>query len=239
MVPKHVDLLCNTFYPTEHGDYYNFLWLNGKILGWDSHSPQKTEQALQWGMVSHHLLTILIFYLCPGCHSFSDQIICHLPHSATQANLTTAIHSLHWHSQANLKLQRIQNSMAGVLFIVVDENRCPLHNTVLYILHKLKTDLYFHPTRGTEAEIHLPLKRSSFQHLFSNPSWLVWGRASCHQKLAPTFPGINSCLMVTKRDFLETTGPKMLLKVNCLPKAVGKQPSIPLIYLGRKWTLNW
>ena len=29
----------------------------------------------------------------------------------------------------------------------------------------------------------------------------------------------------------------MLLKVNCLPNAVGKQPSIPLIYLGRKWTL--
>ena len=31
----------------------------------------------------------------------------------------------------------------------------------------------------------------------------------------------------------------MLLKVDCLPYAVGKQPSIPLIYLGRKWTLNW
>ena len=26
----------------------------------------------------------------------------------------------------------------------------------------------------------------------------------------------------------------MLLKVDCLPNAVGKQPSIPLIYLGRK-----
>ena len=31
----------------------------------------------------------------------------------------------------------------------------------------------------------------------------------------------------------------MLVKVDCLPNAVGKQPSIPLIYLGRKWTLNW
>ena len=31
----------------------------------------------------------------------------------------------------------------------------------------------------------------------------------------------------------------MLLKVDCLPNAVGKQPSIPLIYLGKKWTLNW
>ena len=55
---------------------------------------------------------------------------------------------------------------------------------------------------GTEAEIQLLLKRSSrFQRLFPNPSWLVWGRASRHQKLAPTFPGIDSCLMVTKRDF--------------------------------------
>ena len=31
----------------------------------------------------------------------------------------------------------------------------------------------------------------------------------------------------------------MLLKVDCLPNAVGKQPSITLIYLGRKCTLNW
>ena len=29
------------------------------------------------------------------------------------------------------------------------------------------------------------------------------------------------------------------VKVDCLPNAVGKQPSIPLIYLGRKWTLNF
>ena len=57
---------------------------------------------------------------------------------------------------------------------------------------------------GTEAEIQLSLKWSSrFQRLFLNPSWLVWGRASRHQKLAPTFPGIDSCLMVTKWDFLE------------------------------------
>ena len=31
----------------------------------------------------------------------------------------------------------------------------------------------------------------------------------------------------------------MLLKVDCLPNTVGKQSSINLIYLGRKWTLNW
>ena len=30
----------------------------------------------------------------------------------------------------------------------------------------------------------------------------------------------------------------MLLKVDCLPNAVGKQTSILLINLGRKWTLN-
>ena len=35
-------------------------------------------------------------------------------------------------------------------------------------------------------------------------------------------------------------GPKMKvsLKVGCLPYAVGKQPSIPSINLGRKWTLS-
>ena len=30
----------------------------------------------------------------------------------------------------------------------------------------------------------------------------------------------------------------MLLKVDCLPKAVGKQSSIPVIDLGRNWTLS-
>ena len=77
---------------------------------------------------------------------------------------------------------------------------------------------------GTEAEIQ------GFQipALFPNPIWLVRGRASRHQKLAPTFPWIDNSLMVTK-----------LLKVGCLPYAVGKQPSIPLIDLGRTWTLNW
>ena len=30
----------------------------------------------------------------------------------------------------------------------------------------------------------------------------------------------------------------MLLKVDCLPNAVGKQPSIPLICLGRRWTFK-
>ena len=62
---------------------------------------------------------------------------------------------------------------------------------------------------------------------FPDPSWLVWGRASRHQILA-TFPWIDNCLKMTK-----------LLKVGCLPYSVGRQPSIPLINLGRTWTLNW
>ena len=33
-------------------------------------------------------------------------------------------------------------------------------------------------------------------------------------------------------------GPKMLLKVDCLSNDVGKQLSIPLINLGRKWALS-
>ena len=54
---------------------------------------------------------------------------------------------------------------------------------------------------------------------------------------------LNLC--VVQRPFvvckeLSSDLPKeILLKVDCLPNAVGKQPSIPLIYLGRKWTLNW
>ena len=90
---------------------------------------------------------------------------------------------------------------------------------------------------------------SRFQRLFPNPSWLVWGRASRHQKFAPTFPWIDNCLMVTKRDFLEMEASLWLnekswvsLKVGCLTYAqyaVGKQLSIPLINLGKKWTLSW
>ena len=56
---------------------------------------------------------------------------------------------------------------------------------------------------STVAEIQLPLKRfpdSSVSSLIRT-GWC--GRASNNQNLAPTFPGINSCLMVTKWDFLE------------------------------------
>ena len=62
-----------------------------------------------------------------------------------------------------------------------------------------------------------------FQHLFPNPSWLMSGRTSSHQKLVPAFPWIDNCVMVSKS-----------LKVGHLRYAVGKQPSIPLINLGRK-----
>ena len=67
-----------------------------------------------------------------------------------------------------------------------------------------------------------------FQGLFPNLSRLTSGRTSGHQKLVSTFPWIDNCLMVTKS-----------LKVGCLSCAVGKQPSIPLINLGRTWTLKW
>ena len=40
----------------------------------------------------------------------------------------------------------------------------------------------------------------------------------------------------TVTEFLK--GPEMLLKVDCLPIAFGKQPSILLINLERKWTLS-
>ena len=41
---------------------------------------------------------------------------------------------------------------------------------------------------------------------------------------------------MTKRE--DQGGPKLVLNVDCPPNAVGKQPSILLIDLGRKWTLN-
>ena len=49
---------------------------------------------------------------------------------------------------------------------------------------------------GTEAEIQIAEAVSRLQHLFLNPSWLVWGKASRHQKLAPTFSWIDKCLIV-------------------------------------------
>ena len=66
------------------------------------------------------------------------------------------------------------------------------------------------------------------QRLLPTPSWLTSRRTSGHQKLVPTFPWMDNCLMATKT-----------LTVGCLPYAVGKQPSIPLINLGRTWTLKW
>ena len=52
--------------------------------------------------------------------------------------------------------------------------------------------------------------------------------------------------MVTEWDFLQMEASLwlkekswVLLKVGCLPYVVGKQPSISLINLGRKWTLSW
>ena len=43
------------------------------------------------------------------------------------------------------------------------------------------------PSRGIAIFIH------------PNPSWLTSGRTSGQQKLVPTFPWMDNCLMVTKR----------------------------------------
>jgi hypothetical protein len=66
-----------------------------------------------------------------------------------------------------------------------------------------------------EAIIKLLLKRSSgFQRLFPNHSWLVWKGIR-----PPKSPGIDSCLMVTKRDFLEM---ELSLKLNERSQNVAK-----------------
>ena len=62
-----------------------------------------------------------------------------------------------------------------------------------------------------------------FQCLSPNPSWLASGRTSGHQNLVIIFPWLDL----------------WWLKVGCVPYAVGKQPSMPLINLGRKWLLKW
>ena len=79
-------------------------------------------------------------------------------------------------------------------------------------------------------------------------SWLVWGGASRHQKTCSNYPRdrqvlltwwLNGIFSEWKRHYDWTEGPKILLKVDCLHDAVGKQPLVPLINFGRKWTLNW
>ena len=69
------------------------------------------------------------------------------------------------------------------------------------------------------------------------------GRTSDHQKLVPTFSWIDNCLMVTKMKvslwLTKKSQMEVSLKVGCLPYAVGKQPSIPMNYRGRKWVLRW
>ena len=45
-----------------------------------------------------------------------------------------------------------------------------------------------HLTMVQRQKFNQDWRVSRFQRLFPNPSWLVWGRASHRQKLAPTFP---------------------------------------------------
>ena len=73
----------------------------------------------------------------------------------------------------------------------------------LKILLAAKSGTFYIFLVGTEAKIQLLLKNfpdSSVSSLIPT-GWCR--RASHHQKLALTFPGIVSCLMVTKQDFLE------------------------------------
>ena len=70
---------------------------------------------------------------------------------------------------------------------------------------------------GTAEEV------ARFQRLFPDPSRLTSGRTSNHQNLVSIFPGIANCLKAK---------PYWLVDSGCLPYAVGKQPSIPLINLG-------
>ena len=87
---------------------------------------------------------------------------------------------------------------------------------------------------------------AGFQHLCANPSLPTPGKTYIRPpKTYSNIPSDTQCLMVTKRDFLEVSlrlneksqnGSKMevSLEVGCLPYAVGKQPSTPLINCGRK-----
>ena len=68
---------------------------------------------------------------------------------------------------------------------------------------------------GTETEFLLLKRLPDYQRLH-NLSWWMSGRTYGYQNLVSIFPGIENCL-----------------KAGYLPYADGKQPSIPLINLGR------
>ena len=86
--------------------------------------------------------------------------------------------------------------------------------------------------------IQLPLKRLPNQA--SLPlSELVWsGRTSDHQKLAPTFPWLYKCVMVTKLDFLQNSNVAVtnweILKFKCRLRLV-----VYLMLLGNSRPFPW
>ena len=78
-----------------------------------------------------------------------------------------------------------------------------------------------------------------FQFPYPNSSWMMSGRTSSHQKLVPTFPVIDNCLMATEQDFLEMEASLWLnKKVDCLLYAVGKQLSHPWLILEENGLYN-
>ena len=100
-----------------------------------------------------------------------------------------------------------------------------------------------------QIEHWLPLKEvpdSSISSLIP-VGWLAWGRASRHQKTRSNIPRgrqlpliwwLNRISSKWKRS-LWLNGRSQNVANDWLLVAVGKQPSMPLKYLGRKWTLSW
>ena len=68
-------------------------------------------------------------------------------------------------------------------------------------------------TLYTEDEFNFRSEEvARFQHLFPNLNWLMSGRTSGHQKLVPTFPWIDNCLMVTELIPERTSSASMSLR---------------------------
>ena len=94
--------------------------------------------------------------------------------------------------------QNLHFNMARIVYVLLDQHTVITETRSSFRLWKTKSisekcnqQIWY----GSTNEF------SRFQRFI--PSWLVWGRASHHQKLAPIFPWIDNCLMVTKQDFLE------------------------------------
>ena len=93
------------------------------------------------------------------------------------------------------------HSAGGILDVVITRSDCDINNSIDD--SPTSSDHGIISCTRYEAEIQLLLKRFPNSSLSSLISTGWSRRASHHQKLAPTFPGIDNCLMVTKPDFIE------------------------------------